>query len=287
MMLIMSQHIKQLSRTRLAPTPSGFLHRGNILNFYLIWKLAKNAGMKILLRIDDLDNSRMRPAYIEDIFFVLDKLKIEWDEGPTGVDDFHKNWGQQDRIPFYIEFLQKLKMGNALYACSCARSKIGKSSYPGTCRNLNLSLDVNPWRACMSCGSDFLFGDEKVIVNQLEDPIVWRRELIPAYHIASIVDDIHFGVTHIVRGEDLLPATRTQLALAQMAHAFQFTEIQFYHHALLFDVNGQKISKSTQHKVVSILESNRFNDLESIKSIADDMFQELKPVRYFLKMPGK
>ena len=79
---------------RLAPTPSGFLHLGNALNFLLIWQCARQNGGKILLRIDDLDSERKRPAYLEDIFESLHWLGIDWDEGPRSPEDFEQKIGR-------------------------------------------------------------------------------------------------------------------------------------------------------------------------------------------------
>ncbi|NJL14359.1 MAG: hypothetical protein HC913_16005 [Microscillaceae bacterium] len=79
-------------RTRFAPTPSGFLHEGNAFSFVLTWLAARHFGGKIHLRIDDLDQTRCRPEYVEDIFRSLDWLGLDWDSGPQGVDDFLKTF---------------------------------------------------------------------------------------------------------------------------------------------------------------------------------------------------
>ena len=88
---------KNTLKTRLAPTPSGFLHIGNGAAFVATWALARAFEGKILLRIDDLDAERMRPEYIEDIFKTLDWLGLDWDEGPFSVGDFFKNWSETMR----------------------------------------------------------------------------------------------------------------------------------------------------------------------------------------------
>ena len=88
-------------RTRIAPTPSGYLHVGNALNFLITQKLARSASGSILLRIDDLDTERARPEYITDVFDSLAWLGITWDEGPLDADDLSRNWSQLQRVVRY------------------------------------------------------------------------------------------------------------------------------------------------------------------------------------------
>ncbi len=107
--------------TRIAPTPSGYLHAGNGAAFILAWKLAREAGGKILLRIDDLDAERVRPEYVEDIFETLHWLGVEWDEGPRNTDELQSTWSQHLRMARYQELVEQLREGGHLYACSCSR----------------------------------------------------------------------------------------------------------------------------------------------------------------------
>ncbi|MGL4369957.1 MAG: glutamate--tRNA ligase family protein, partial [Spirochaetota bacterium] len=88
---------KPFSRTRIAPTPSGYLHLGNIYSFTLTWLAAKMTGASIVLRIDDLDSGRRRTEYIDDIFRVLELAGISCDAGPAGTEDFLKNHSQHTR----------------------------------------------------------------------------------------------------------------------------------------------------------------------------------------------
>jgi glutamyl-tRNA synthetase len=111
-------------RTRIAPTPSGFLHAGNAVNFLITHELARAARGTLLLRIDDLDAERARPEYLDDIFRSLEWLGIDWDEGPTGPEDFLRNWSQRSRIERYSELLLGLRKGGHLYACECSRKAV-------------------------------------------------------------------------------------------------------------------------------------------------------------------
>ncbi len=111
-------------RTRLAPTPSGFLHVGNALNFLLTEALAKRAGGTILLRIDDLDAERVRPEYVQDIFDSLHWLDISWQEGPRNPAELADRWSQHLRLARYHTLLGQLRELGALYACDCTRQTV-------------------------------------------------------------------------------------------------------------------------------------------------------------------
>ena len=247
--------------TRLAPTPSGFLHTGNAINFLLTEKLARARGWKVRLRIDDLDIERVRPAYVEDIFRSLEWLGVSWDEGPSGPMDHAANWSQQLRLERYGEVVQVLRKGGHLYGCVCTRSQLrtvaADERYPGTCREAGHSLDHpdSTWRFRIPEGVvvkvDTL--KDEVLEVDLEptmgDPVVRHRISDQtsgrvAYQIASLVDDLDHGVTHIVRGSDLLPSTACQLFLAKLLGLKAFEAIRFHHHELVLGPTGDKLSKS-------------------------------------------
>ncbi len=145
--------IKQtFRRTRLAPTPSGYLHLGNVFSFIYTVALARRTGAAILLRIDDLDKERTTDAYLQDIFDTLHFLEIPWDEGPKDVSDFQAHYSQRQRMHLYNNALAQISKSPQLFACSCSRRHIQAQSrdgtYPGTCRNkyLPLSGPGNAWR---------------------------------------------------------------------------------------------------------------------------------------------
>ncbi len=232
-------------RLRFAPTPSGFLHIGNALNFTLNWLVARLNGGKILLRIDDLDAERKRPEYVADIFESLQWLGLDWDfprsdtfskSVTSKIKDFEKNWSQHRRLPLYFKALEKLRDTGLLFACRKSRRDLAPfgGDYPLEFRNQNLSLDDAEvaWR--IKTPPDF----------PLPDFIVRRRDGIPAYQLASLVDDLHFGITHVVRGEDLEASTQAQIYLAECLGETNFLKIKFLHHPLITDEQGEKLSKS-------------------------------------------
>src|SRR5580700_2367777 len=144
--------MERFNRTRIAPTPSGYLHLGNVLSFALTAGLARRSGASILLRIDDLDRDRLNREYVEDIFETLNFLGIPWDEGPRDVGEFERAWSQVHRLGMYGEALERLRMSGKVFACDCSRSKILRESpegvYLGICREKGMSLDTEgcSWR---------------------------------------------------------------------------------------------------------------------------------------------
>src|ERR1700741_1011573 len=110
--------------TRIAPTPSGFLHIGNVMSFLITQQLAKEQGAKILLRIDDMDQDRMEEKYLQDIFETLHFMEIGWEEGPKDAEDFKKNFSQRSRMHLYNSALEELKNNKRLYACICSRQQL-------------------------------------------------------------------------------------------------------------------------------------------------------------------
>ncbi|MEO6759502.1 MAG: glutamate--tRNA ligase family protein, partial [Saprospiraceae bacterium] len=210
---------------------------GNAFNFLLIWLAARaQPGAKLLLRIDDLDADRKRPGYVADIFDSLRWLGLDWDEGPTTPDDFEANWSQNLRIPLYQQALDHLRQTGLLYACAKSRQDLTPfdGEYPSAFRHQQLDMDAPgvAWRIATPPGFP------------LPDFIVRRKDGVPAYQLASIVDDLHFGITHVVRGADLKESTTAQLWLAARMDRPDFSKIRFFHHPLLRDDQGDKLSKS-------------------------------------------
>jgi glutamyl/glutaminyl-tRNA synthetase len=230
-------------KARLAPTPSGFLHRGNLYNMILNWWLARATSGKVLLRIDDLDRERVRMPYLDFIFRCLDWLELDWDEGPSGPDDLLQNWSQEHRAPIYQNLKQRLHESGFLYPCSCTRNtlkieacrcKINAAETGPTLCSLKLALPETLYQTRRGSSDGFI----------LEDPVVWKKNDTAAYHLASVADDLHFNISHVVRGEDLIPATLIQQQLATMAGLQSFEHIVFMHHPLLRDASGMKLAKS-------------------------------------------
>lgn len=243
-------------KTRIAPTPSGYLHLGNALSFLVTAALAQKTGAGILLRIDDLDQQRARPEYVQDIFDTLRFLEISWDEGPRHREEYETRYGQVHRLALYHKALNQLREEGHLFACTCSRTEVLRQSpdgtYPGTCCDKGIPLDTPSvsWRLHTSA-------EQTVQVKHLDGSattaslpkdmhyfVVRKKDGMPAYQLTSVVDDLHYGVDLIVRGADLWPSTLAQLCLASLLREPRFGEASFCHHPLLTDANGVKLSKS-------------------------------------------
>lgn len=241
--------------SRIAPTPSGFLHMGNACNFVLTWLLVKMQKGRLRLRIDDLDKQRVRPEYLDDIFYTLEWLGLDWEDGPSSVAAHLQEHSQQDRIPLYDQAIQTLVDQEKVFACQCSRKQILAASedgqYPQTCRHLLLSgedshhaLRILTPKDEQISWMDQLAGEISIsLYQQMRDFVIRRKDGIPAYQIASIVDDLAYGTNLVVRGQDLLESTAAQLFLAKGLKEQDFHLIQWHHHPLLTDAGG-KLSKS-------------------------------------------
>lgn len=241
-----------MPRTRIAPTPSGFLHEGNRANISLIATLADEWGADIALRIDDSDASRYRREYVDDIFATLGALGVSWAIGPRDTDDFEAAWSQRAKTAYYRQALQDaLEAGLPAYACACTRSTqrgIATGGCVGGCRALGLPLTPgqSSLRIAVAPGTLIAVGDQSVdIAQEMGDAVLWRRDDLPAYQLVSVIEDRDLAVTHIVRGEDLLASTAFQLHIAPWFEAWGITAATYVHHPLVLNERGIKLSKST------------------------------------------
>lgn len=242
--------------SRIAPTPSGLLHQGNAFNFLLTWLITRSAEGKLHLRIDDMDEDRVRPEYVEDIFRSLDWLGIDWDTGPETVTQHTAEFRQRLRMPLYQNYLLHLQQSGELFACTCSRKEIKQADptgkYPGTCRNSEIAFDEpggswrikTPWPSEESW-EDAWMGDISAPLDPtLQDCILRKKDGLPAYQLTSIVDDLYYGVNTIVRGEDLLPSTMFQRWMIRHHTALDPDAISWVHHPLVLSDTGEKLSKS-------------------------------------------
>ncbi|MCI4670091.1 MAG: glutamate--tRNA ligase family protein [Bacteroidia bacterium] len=240
-------------RSRIAPTPSGYLHKGNGVNFVLTYLLTKLQSGKIVLRIDDMDQARVRPAYLDDIFLSLEWLGLEWDEGPESVEDHLKKYSQIHRLDRYKALIESLLPYS--FACECSRKEISQNSidgqYPGTCKSKNLGLNtlLTSLRIITENKTihwvDLIKEDTYVRLDQsIRDFVIQKKDSNPAYQLSSLSDDLDMGINFIVRGEDLVPSTAAQLHLANLSGKEEFRKASFLHHPLVQDENGYKLSKS-------------------------------------------
>ena len=236
--------------TRLAPTPSGYLHLGNAANFAANALLAARYGTGLLLRIDDLDRARFRPEYLADVFEVLDWLGIHPTEGPRDPADFEAHWSQEYRLPLYRAALDHLRRtwltsgppspddATQLFACPCSRKDLTDGVHAYDCPTAGISLDQE--------GVAWRINTRGLPLHDLmPDFAVRKKDGRPSYQLACTVDDMHYGITHCARGEDLRASTAAQSLVSDLlGYPALGQRICFVHHSLI-EEGGHKLSKSS------------------------------------------
>lgn len=220
--------------SRLAPTPSGHLHLGNIANFLLIEKLVLGSGGRLLLRIDDCDGTRARREFVEHIFETLSWLGIRWQGGPGSASDFYANYSQVSRKAYYFKRLEALSAHT--FACACSRKDLEGE---GACACWEKRLPFLPGKHAIR-----LRVEDQGLARTFGSVVLWRKDDGPAYHWASVVDDLDAKVNLIVRGEDLKDTSELQKYIGALVSPCAFQQVKFIHHPLLTDSFGGKLSKS-------------------------------------------
>jgi len=263
------------NKTRLAPTPSGFLHLGNVLSFVITATFARKTGAKILLRIDDLDQLRVDKRYIQDIFDTLNFLEIPWDEGPRDAAEFESAYSQLNRMEMYQAALGELTGKEIVFACTCSRKQLLNA---GACSCIDLHIPLNSentaWRLITDINRELVVKNIKGDSTSAELPfemrhfVVKKKDGFPAYQLTSIIDDLFYAVDLVVRGEDLWPSTLAQHQLALTLGKDHFNEISFHHHSLLTAPGGGKLSKSAGATSVKYLRENGKSMADIYKLIA-------------------
>ena len=240
-----------MALTRYAPTPSGYLHAGNLRNLELTAEVAAGIGAEIALRIDDADAARYRREYVEDIFSTLERMGLAWTIGPRDVDDFEAHWSQRTRTEHYrTELMRARDRGLMVYACTCSRSQQrgpASGGCAGGCRSRGDAFEpgASALRVAVPRETSITVGEQRVLLDvEMGDFIIWRRDDLPAYQLVSVVEDRDLGTTHIVRGRDLLPSSAAQVFLAHAFGAPNVAAATYVHHELITDSDGRKLSKS-------------------------------------------
>lgn len=241
--------------TRFAPSPTGKLHLGHAYSATLGHARARESGGRFLLRIEDLDQTRSRPEFVDGIYEDLRWLGLDWDE-PVFV--------QSQRTAAYEEALGKLRSRGLAYACFCTRADIAQSltaphgdaatSYPGTCRALpddpqRRATTRHCWRldsakALASAGlpswREAEGGRFTAAERDIGDAILARKDAPASYHLSCVVDDAGSGVTMVARGADLRPSTPIQRLLQEL---LGLPEPTYLHHPLVVHDDGRRLAK--------------------------------------------
>ena len=238
--------------TRFAPSPTGAQHVGNARTYLITWLLARSAGGRILLRIEDIDSPRVKAGAADEALADLRWLGLDGDGGPVV---------QTQRIALYEAALRRLQDQELVYPCTCTRSDIEQAAsaphaegqelpYPGTCSGRSVadaqSLAGRPfaWRFRLTDVpgfTDSFRGTTDLSRDDIGgDFVVWKSQGSPAYQLAVVVDDADQGVTVVVRGDDLVSSTPRQLLLYR---ALGLTPPEFVHVPLVVGPDGRRLAK--------------------------------------------
>ena len=235
--------------TRFAPSPNGPLHLGHAYSAVVAHDLAKRAGGRFLLRIEDIDGPRSRPELAEAFRRDLAWLGLEWEEVPA----------QSTRLATYAAAAQELLARGYLYRCTCTRAEIESlgprigsqgAVYPETCKtrppepDKPAALRLDMARALADVGplewEDAMAGVQRADPLEAGDVVIVRKDSPASYHLAATLDDAADSVTLVTRGEDLFAATPIHRVLQAL---LDLPVPRWHHHRLLVDASGQKLAK--------------------------------------------
>lgn len=259
-------------RGRYAPSPTGYLHMGNLRTALLAWLFARSANGQFVLRVENLDRPRVRPGATQRMLDDLRWLGFAWDEGPD-IGGPCAPYIQSERIEMYQHYLQQLRDADLIYPCYCSRAEIAHAAretldspqqgeddgprYPGTCRYLTQTQRRQQEARGRRPSLRFRVPDERVVTctdmlagsitqhvqRAVGDFIVLRSDGIFAYQFAVVVDDALMHINQVVRGTDLLHSTARQILLYEALHCSVPT---FAHVPLMLDEQGKRLAKRTQ-----------------------------------------
>jgi len=251
------------ARVRFAPSPTGNLHIGGARTALFNYLFARRNAGKFLLRIEDTDQARSRREYVLSILEGLRFLQLQWNEPPVY---------QSQNLASHRLAAQKLLKSNLAYPCFCPPEKLEiqrkiagqekrDSKYPGYCRNLTPDQIAAKMKSNTPFAlrfkvtdelvqyHDLIHGEVKVKGEEIEDFVILRRDGLPTYMLAAVVDDIDMRISHIIRGDDHISNTPKQILLHR---ALGNVPPQFAHIPLILGLDKQRLSK--RHGAKSVLE---------------------------------
>jgi len=258
---------------RFAPSPTGDLHLGNIRTAMAAHDSVRAKGGRFLVRFEDLDRVTSSREIAARQLVDLARVGITWDEEPVF---------QSDRFDLYEDAIADLRNRGITYECYCSRREIreaaqaphgGELTYPGTCRNLADAERIEkrrlrtPALRLRADGSAVTFrdGGRGDVTGSAGDIVLRRNDGVPAYNLAVVVDDALQGVTEVVRGEDLLAVTPSQVLLQRL---LGYVTPSYHHVPLMLGPDGERLSK--RHGAVTLA------DLQAAGRTVDDVIEQLR-----------
>lgn len=272
---------------RIAPSPSGRMHLGNAFSALLAWAHARSKGGSFILRLEDLDERCRRPEHHEGLLEDLSWLGLDWDGEPSL---------QTDRVQAYHYALEAIEKRAEVYPCFCSRADLhvasaphasdGSVLYQGTCRALDdaereqrmedhrYALRLHVPDKVVSFDDEIQGPYEQDLTSECGDFVVQRSDGVYAYQLACVVDDIHSGVTDIVRGSDLLASTPRQLYLYELLDA---PMPRYAHHPMLLAPDGRRLSKRDGDLEIASLRERGFAAADIVGYLAHLAGQSAEP----------
>lgn len=280
-------------RGRYAPSPTGELHLGNLRTALLAWLFARATDGKFVLRIEDLDQPRVRPGATACMLADLRWLGLDWDEGPDCAGPYAP-YIQSERQTIYQHYLQQLREAHRVYPCYCSRTEVAQAvriasapqqgseegpRYPGTCRNLTQQQCRDYEARGRRPALRFRVDDERIVTfndliagtitqqvqHTVGDFILCRSDGIVAYQFAVVIDDGLMHINQIVRGADLLASTARQMLLFE---ALGFPIPTFAHVPLMLDEQGKRLAKRTLSAGIEPLRADGLTPRQIIGQLA-------------------
>lgn len=256
--------MQQNIRVRYAPSPTGFVHIGNLRTALYNYLFARHNNGKLILRIEDTDQSRKVEGAVDNIIKTLEWVGIDYDEGPFKEGEFAPYF-QSQRLNIYHEHANFLINNKKAYYCFCSEERLNAirqqqqmqklpvTKYDKKCLSLSdneiksnleqglpfvIRLNVEPNNIIKFY--DFIRGEVQISSDLIDDQILIKSDGFPTYHLANVVDDYLMKITHIIRGEEWLPSTPKHILLYQ---AFGWELPVFAHLPLLLNKDRSKLSK--------------------------------------------
>lgn len=230
-------------RTRFAPSPTGYMHIGNLRTALYTWLIARHAGGRFILRIEDTDQSRLVEGATEVIYNTLKECRLTWDEGPD-IGGPVGPYIQTERRDLYAKYAHLLVEKGEAYYCFCDKAESAEDSgnfekTEDPCR----SLPFEEAKARVEAGEsyvvrqkipregqttfqDVIFGDITVDNDTLDDQVLMKRDGLPTYNFANVIDDHLMGITHVVRGSEYLSSAPKY---TRLYHAFGWPVPEYVH----------------------------------------------------------
>ena len=267
-----------MTRTRFAPSPTGYMHIGNLRSALFAYLIAKHEGGEFILRLEDTDQDRYQLGAEEFIYQVLENFHLTCDESPKNPGEYGP-YVQSERLDIYKKYAEYLVREGHAYYCFCNQAELSSERmkaheagetfiYPGTCREIPLEeakkriafgekyvIRQKMPKIGQTSYRDLVYGDITVENENLEDNILLKSDGYPTYNFANVIDDALMHITHVTRGNEYLSSTPKYMILYD---ALRFERPEFIHFPLVVKKDGTKISKRNKDDNLVDLLDNGF-----------------------------